>query len=75
MIVSEFHLELIEPIGVDEKDSVEDDVSGDAEENKGFPGVAVGERPSKEGHNYCWHTLQSSIEGLDTMLINENGWS
>ena len=65
MKVSELHLELIEPIGVDEKDCVEDDIASDAEENKWFPGVPVGERPCKEGHNYCWHTLKSSIKGLD----------
>ena len=62
---SELHLELIEPISVDEEDCVKDDVSSDAEEDKRFPGVSVGERPGKEGHNNCWHALKGSIEGLE----------
>ena len=66
MMVSELHLQLIEPKGVDEEDGIEDDVATNAEEDKRFPGVSVGERPSKEGDNNCWYTLESSIKGLDT---------
>ena len=62
----ELHLELIEPIGIDKEDCVEDDVASDAEEDKGFPGVSVGERTSEEGHNNCWHTLNGSVKGLDS---------
>ena len=61
---SELHLELIEPISVDEEDCVKDDVSSDAEEDKRFPGVSVGEGASEEGHNNCWHALKGSIKGL-----------
>ena len=62
---SELHLEFIEPIGVDEEDCVEDDVASDAEEDERFPGVSVGERPSKEGDNNCWHALKGSVKSLE----------
>ena len=69
-MLPELHLELIEPVGVDEEDSVEDDIASDAEKDERFPGISIGERPSKERHNDRGHALESSIEGLDTRNIS-----
>jgi hypothetical protein len=52
------HRQLLQPDGVDEKDELENDVTGQSGDKKGAAAVAVRERSRQQGEHDSRHSLQ-----------------